>query len=69
VSEQLEEVGARLDDWAALARDSSEEAFIGAVEEQIRRDGGDEVALAYRQAAPPEQLYAGLKRYWKKRSS
>ena len=33
--EQLHEVGARLDDWAALARVSSEEAFIAAVQEQI----------------------------------
>jgi glyoxylase-like metal-dependent hydrolase (beta-lactamase superfamily II) len=69
VPEQLREVGARLDEWAALARDSSEEEFITAVDEHIRRDGGDEVALAYRQAAPPKQLYAGLKRYWQKRSS
>jgi glyoxylase-like metal-dependent hydrolase (beta-lactamase superfamily II) len=67
--EQLHELGSRLDDWAALARDSSEPDFIAAVQEQIRRDGGDEVALTYQQAAPAEQLYAGLRRYWDKRSS
>jgi glyoxylase-like metal-dependent hydrolase (beta-lactamase superfamily II) len=69
VPEQLREVGDRLDEWAALARDSSEDQFIAAVQEQVRRDGGSELALAYQQAAPAEQLYAGLKRYWKKRSS
>ena len=27
-----------------------------------------ETAAAYDQAAPPEQLYAGLERYWRKRA-
>ncbi len=68
VPEQLRELGARLDDWAALARDSSETDFIAAIQEQIRRDAGAELALTYQQAAPAEQLYAGLQRYWQKRS-
>jgi glyoxylase-like metal-dependent hydrolase (beta-lactamase superfamily II) len=68
VAEQLRELGARLDEWAALARDSSEPDFVAAIQEQIRRDGGAELALTYQQAAPAEQLYAGLQRYWHKRS-
>ena len=69
VPEQLRELGARLDEWAALARDSDRETdFIAAIQEQIRRDGGAELAVTYQQAAPAEQLYAGLQRYWQKRS-
>jgi glyoxylase-like metal-dependent hydrolase (beta-lactamase superfamily II) len=69
VPEQLQELGARLDDWAVLARDHSEEEFIAAVQEQVTRDGGPALAITYQQAAPAEQLYAGLKRYWSKRAS
>jgi glyoxylase-like metal-dependent hydrolase (beta-lactamase superfamily II) len=68
VAEPLRELGARLDEWAALARDHSEADFIADIQEQIRRHGGAELALTYQQAAPAEQLYAGLRRYWQKRS-
>jgi glyoxylase-like metal-dependent hydrolase (beta-lactamase superfamily II) len=64
---QLRELGARLDDWAALARDEPEERFVQVVQDQIRLEGGDDLATAYQQAAPAEQLYAGLRRYWRKR--
>jgi glyoxylase-like metal-dependent hydrolase (beta-lactamase superfamily II) len=63
---QLDEVGTRLDEWAALARDAGREAFIEAVREQILRGGSAEQAAAYQQAAPVEQLYAGYERYWRK---
>ncbi|HEY3728404.1 MAG TPA: MBL fold metallo-hydrolase [Solirubrobacteraceae bacterium] len=67
VEGQLRELATRLDDWATLARDHSEESFIASIQGQIQREGGDELAAAYQQAAPAEQLYAGLKRYWSKR--
>jgi glyoxylase-like metal-dependent hydrolase (beta-lactamase superfamily II) len=67
VTGQLRELATRLDDWAALARDESEERFVDLVQAQIRREGGDDLARAYQQAAPAEQLYAGLHRYWRKR--
>jgi glyoxylase-like metal-dependent hydrolase (beta-lactamase superfamily II) len=67
VDGQLRELGTRLDDWAALARDEDEERFVSLVQAQIRREGGEELAAAYQQAAPAEQLYAGLHRYWRKR--
>src|SRR5436305_458682 len=35
VEAQLHDVGRRLDAWAALARDSDEDAFIAAVREEI----------------------------------
>jgi glyoxylase-like metal-dependent hydrolase (beta-lactamase superfamily II) len=68
VAGQLAEVGRRLDDWAGLVRTGDRDAFIATVVEQIEAAVGAETALAYTQAAPPEQLYAGLDRYWRKRA-
>jgi glyoxylase-like metal-dependent hydrolase (beta-lactamase superfamily II) len=64
---QLAEVGRRLDAWAQLARDRDEAGFIEAVTEEIDRAADPETAAAFVQAAPPDQLYAGLARYWSKR--
>jgi glyoxylase-like metal-dependent hydrolase (beta-lactamase superfamily II) len=65
---QIDEVGARLDEWAAIARDRGREGFIAAVQEEIRRHGDAHQAATYQQAAPVEQLYAGYERYWSKRT-
>lgn len=67
VEEQLDQVEARLDAWSTLARDGGQERFVATVREQILDDVGPEVAAAYQQAAPAEQLYAGYERYWRKR--
>jgi glyoxylase-like metal-dependent hydrolase (beta-lactamase superfamily II) len=69
VESQLAEVGARLDAWAELARDRDGDSFIAGVRRQIRDEVGVELAATYQQAAPAEQLYAGLERYWRKRES
>ncbi|MBV9836630.1 MAG: MBL fold metallo-hydrolase [Solirubrobacterales bacterium] len=68
VEQQLSELGQRLDAWAELARAGEQESFVSAVREEIERDAGPELLAAYTQAAPPEQLYAGLERYWRKRA-
>jgi glyoxylase-like metal-dependent hydrolase (beta-lactamase superfamily II) len=68
VSAQLEEVGRRLDAWAEVARTEDMETFIETVGREIDADVGPELAAAYKQAAPPDQLYAGLDRYWRKRA-
>jgi glyoxylase-like metal-dependent hydrolase (beta-lactamase superfamily II) len=68
VDDQLDEVASRLDTWAELARGSGHEAFIASIRSEIEADAGAEVAAAYLQAAPPEQLYAGLARFWRKRA-
>jgi glyoxylase-like metal-dependent hydrolase (beta-lactamase superfamily II) len=68
VAAQLSELDARLDAWAALARDGDRDAFIAAVQEEIRLNGSAEQAATYQQAAPAEQLYAGYQRYWSKRA-
>jgi glyoxylase-like metal-dependent hydrolase (beta-lactamase superfamily II) len=66
VTEQLDELTARLDDWSRLARSGDRERFVSAVQGEILRDGSPQQAAAYQQAAPVEQLYAGYERYWSK---
>ena len=68
VEAQLAEVSERLDNWAALARTEDMDTFAATVIEEIERGAGAELRPAYRQAAPPEQTYAGLRRYWDKQS-
>lgn len=68
VAEQLDELDARLDDWGQLARPADRDAFVAAVQDEIRRDGSPEQAALYQQAAPVEQLFAGYQRYWSKRA-
>jgi glyoxylase-like metal-dependent hydrolase (beta-lactamase superfamily II) len=68
VDGQLAELSARLDDWAARARAQDLDTFMAGVRDEIAGCVDSETAAAYEQAAPPEQLYAGLERYWRKRS-
>jgi glyoxylase-like metal-dependent hydrolase (beta-lactamase superfamily II) len=68
VDSNLDEVGERLDRWAALARDSERDPFMAAVREEIRSASGPEIAHAYEETAPADQLYMGLERYWRKRA-
>ena len=68
VEAQLEEVGTRLDEWAELARESDHDTFVETVRRIIEADAGSELLPTYIQAAPPDQLYAGLDRYWRKRA-
>jgi glyoxylase-like metal-dependent hydrolase (beta-lactamase superfamily II) len=68
VERQLDEVGQRLDSWAERVRAEDRETFVAGIREEIEASAGPEVAAAYTQAAPPEQLYAGLERYVRKRA-
>jgi glyoxylase-like metal-dependent hydrolase (beta-lactamase superfamily II) len=68
VDAQLAELSARLDDWARHAREQDLDAFVAAVRGEIAKRVDADTAAAYEQAAPPEQLYAGLERYWRKRA-
>jgi glyoxylase-like metal-dependent hydrolase (beta-lactamase superfamily II) len=68
VGHHLDQLDRRLDEWALLARDGGQEQFRATVSEQIAREAGPEVAAAYEQAAPLQQLYDGYARYWSKRS-
>lgn len=64
---QLQEVGRRLDSWAKLARDRALEGFVAAITDEIAAGADAAEVPAYTQAAPHDQLYAGLHRYWTKR--
>jgi glyoxylase-like metal-dependent hydrolase (beta-lactamase superfamily II) len=68
VDAQLEEVGERLDEWADRVRGQSAEEFIAGVRQEIGTRADPGTLGAYVQAAPPDQLYAGLTRYWQKRA-
>jgi glyoxylase-like metal-dependent hydrolase (beta-lactamase superfamily II) len=68
VGAQLAELGERLDDWAARVREQDVETFIAGIREEIRGGAEPGTADAYEQAAAPQQLYAGLERYWRKRA-
>jgi len=68
VEAQLAELSARLDDWAGLAREQDAETFIAAVRAEIEEHADHDLLDAYEQAAPADQLYAGLERYWRKRA-
>ncbi len=68
VEDQLRELSTRLDDWAERAREQGIDAFVAGVRGEIAEHVDLEAAAAYEQAAPPEQLYAGLDRYWRKRA-
>ena len=65
---QLAELSVRLDDWAARAREQDLETFIASVRTEIKEHADPALLEAYEQAAPPDQLYAGLERYWRKRA-
>jgi glyoxylase-like metal-dependent hydrolase (beta-lactamase superfamily II) len=68
VDAQLAELSERLDDWASLAKQGHHDAFVGRVRSEIGERVDADTAAAYEQAAPPDQLYAGLERYWRKRA-
>ncbi|MDQ6803799.1 MAG: MBL fold metallo-hydrolase, partial [Actinomycetota bacterium] len=63
-----EEMHRRLDEQAELARSGDRDAFLERVSRDVAAAGDPETAAAYTQAAPQDQLFAGLSRYWRKRS-
>jgi glyoxylase-like metal-dependent hydrolase (beta-lactamase superfamily II) len=68
VEAQLAAVARGLERWGGLAREADLDGFVTALREEVERSAGLETAPAYFQAAPPEQLYGGLERYWRKRA-
>jgi glyoxylase-like metal-dependent hydrolase (beta-lactamase superfamily II) len=68
VERQLERLREGLRTNAERARQGDRERFLAEVEAEIESEAGEEVAERQRQAAPPEQLWLGLERYWRRRS-
>jgi glyoxylase-like metal-dependent hydrolase (beta-lactamase superfamily II) len=64
----LDEMHRRLDEQAELARSGDRDAFLERVDRDVAAAGDPETSAVYIQAAPRDQLYAGLERYWRKRS-
>jgi glyoxylase-like metal-dependent hydrolase (beta-lactamase superfamily II) len=68
VDAQLAEVGRRLDDWAARVRDSERDEFIAGIGDEVAAGAAPEIRPNYAQAAAPDQMHAGLERFWRKRA-
>jgi glyoxylase-like metal-dependent hydrolase (beta-lactamase superfamily II) len=68
VNEHLADVEERLTRWSELARPGDEDAFMAAIRAEIAAEVSPEVAAAFEQAAPADQLFAGYARYWRKRA-
>jgi glyoxylase-like metal-dependent hydrolase (beta-lactamase superfamily II) len=68
VDAHLDAVSERLDSWAERVREQEMDEFLAGIAEEITKGAEPEALAAYNQAAPPEQLYAGLERYWRKRA-
>lgn len=64
---QIERVRESLARNAERAQGSDEATFVGALDEDLRGNVDEETAVRLRQAAPPDQLWLGLERYWRKR--
>lgn len=64
VGAQLDALRAWLDAWPARARDLGCEDWVAAYREWLREEGDAREVPAIEQAAPPEQLWTGLDRYW-----
>jgi glyoxylase-like metal-dependent hydrolase (beta-lactamase superfamily II) len=68
VEQQLDAVRTSLHELAELTRDADAAAVIAAVSALAGRAGDDALRAAYTAAVPPEHIYQGLERYWRKRA-
>ena len=68
VEGQLHRLRVSLVEHADMARRGEEEDFVRAIDREVRDATDAEAAERFGQAAPPEQLFQGLERYWRKRA-
>jgi glyoxylase-like metal-dependent hydrolase (beta-lactamase superfamily II) len=68
VADHLHCVRAALVESADSARLDGEERFIARIEQGLNEATDPATVEAFEQAAPPDQLYQGLARYWRKRA-
>jgi glyoxylase-like metal-dependent hydrolase (beta-lactamase superfamily II) len=68
VDAQLAEVARRLDERADRVREQDLDTFVAGIRAEIAEHVDPGLIEAYIQAAPPDQLYAGLERYLRKRA-
>jgi glyoxylase-like metal-dependent hydrolase (beta-lactamase superfamily II) len=60
-------VRAWLDEWPPRVRDLEQEAWIAAYRDWLEEQRSGEIVPETLLAAPPDQLYQGLARYWSRR--
>jgi glyoxylase-like metal-dependent hydrolase (beta-lactamase superfamily II) len=65
---QLDELSARLDVWARSARDRDRDGWVQEVTAELRAVTTPQTFDAFMQTVPVDQSYAGLRRYWDKKS-
>jgi glyoxylase-like metal-dependent hydrolase (beta-lactamase superfamily II) len=65
---QLNSVRERLELQARLVREGTMDEFIASLRSDALAASDPDTAESYFQAAPPEQLWLGLERYWSKRA-
>ena len=68
VEAQMQRVRASLVEHADMARRGEEEDFVRALDRELRDASDAEATERFMQAAPPEQMFLGLERYWRKRA-
>ncbi|MCX6389512.1 MAG: MBL fold metallo-hydrolase [Solirubrobacterales bacterium] len=68
VDDQIAALRSCLGDHVEMARELGPAEFADAVRARLAKEVGEENAAAYFQAAPPDDLQAGLARYWMKRA-
>jgi glyoxylase-like metal-dependent hydrolase (beta-lactamase superfamily II) len=68
VAGHLDLVRGTLRRFAELAAKSDQERFVAELEATVRENADPDTAEAFFQAAPPDQLYLGLARYWSKKA-
>ena len=56
-----------LSEQGELARANDEAGFVEALRARLSEHMDPESQRSFEQAAPPDQLYQGLERYWRKR--
>jgi glyoxylase-like metal-dependent hydrolase (beta-lactamase superfamily II) len=68
VEQHLETLRDQLAEQARMARTLTREDFVASISAQIRQAAGEELTPAFLQASPPDQIFQGLERYWRKRA-
>ena len=68
VAEQIANVREGLRVQGELARDHDEAGFVAGLRARLAENMSPDAQASFEQAAPPEQLYQGLERYWRKRA-
>ena len=67
VDDHLDRMREALRRSSERAREADQQGFVEGLEEEVRAGVDERTAERYFQAAPPDQLWQGLERYWRKR--